>query len=230
MINGLVAWLTKYKILFEVFAYIVLGFAGLYVSYNQYRTASLEHDLNVQKSLPLIKIETNLSKSDTASDYDTETLKIINEGESLRRLKYDIKTFYRLIFYSPPSSPKTFFIPVQGYYVNHFETHNFKGVLTTCYCPGNNRSFGTLYSDVIKSSESNRSYSIEKVTIVQVDFMDISKKWHGTNYITDPVRGAYEINQETIDDIYGQANRFKDSLFDFNKLTFEKIKKITIGK
>ncbi|MEQ8905709.1 hypothetical protein [Ekhidna sp.] len=82
-------WLNKNKVFFEVFSFLFLGLAAIFISYQQWKIASMELQLNELNYLPKINIE--LEKNG-----NTESIIISNKGFHLKDYSSDLFSFYSL--------------------------------------------------------------------------------------------------------------------------------------
>lgn len=156
---------------------IIIGLMGIIVSYTQAKIAYSDFKLHKAEQLPVFKIDNDLIKNDSINFFDTEDLKITNEGCVIRDFKYSISAFYSIEIKYLKNS-RYYLFAVNDYYQLSFYTNNMKGELMHAYCPGNNKEFSRFYNDCLNSSKGDTLIDTRKIGFIRLSYTDINDEKH----------------------------------------------------
>ncbi len=221
--------LTKYKIIAEVFYYVIIGGAGLLFSVLQIRIYNKQKQLQTElnqmeksKIQPLFRISTPLHKITSESIYDTEFIQIFNEGNICRDIRYNIKTFYKVEFTSHKEnrSQTVFYFPIEGYYFALFSTGDSTGKIAEGVTHGNNELFGNIYQDAVRHKVEGEYIFVDRVSLVEITYIDINDELH-TVYFRNKERIKKGEYMQIIDD---SKKMFDYHTYDVKKITFDMIR------
>jgi hypothetical protein len=180
IIKWLRMFLERNKIFFEIFSYVVIGFTGIIFSYFQWKTNEQQIEMHRNEIQPVFRIAFTLYKIDSEV-YNTEALKIYNDGTPIKSFDYEIKTYYHLEYISK-NNREEYYIPIIGFYWTELPKSNSVGILTECYLKNNNAEYARIYKECLSQSHEDEYYSIERFSLIKISYQDIIDEQHVVYY------------------------------------------------
>lgn len=199
-------FLEKNKIYFEVFSLTFLGLMGIVVSISQAVIARRELKIHEKELLPTFSIKYQLFKSnDTSNVYDTEMLTISNEGRAIKKMRYELKTFYKFEFYRKNTSLRNtiLYAPISDYFILQYITNEHVGKLLEAVTKGNNENFFDVYKCCMKKTKDNNFLFVDKISLLKISYIDLSGDSHDEYY-----SGTNEIDESNYKNVISSSNKY----------------------
>lgn len=174
-------FLENNKIYFEIFSMSFLGLMAVIVSFTQWRTSNQEFQLHKNENMPLFKISYELVKTDTSNTYDTEILKVTNEGKTFKKFKKEFFSFYLINIKSLdyPTKETEFFVPVADFFGISYNSGNLSGELFQSFSYGNNTNIANTDDFCRNLFRSKRLLATaSRHVYFKFNFTDISDEKH----------------------------------------------------
>lgn len=214
-------FLERNKIFFEVFSYLIIGIAGIYFSFTQWKTNQQQIEMQTSELQPIFRITFTLYKDTLSNVYNTEIFEIYNDGKPLKSFDYDIQTFYKIDYISQKKNiNKSFSIPIVGFYFAQFPLHNSTGLLLRGFLKNNNSDFKRVYDECMNQSTDSDFYNVSHYSLFKIDYIDLTDTKH-TLYFKNREQISYEIYNELINK---QKELKSDIPIDVGKVTLDIIK------
>jgi len=179
--------------------------------------------LQKQEFLPRFKIVTELKKIDNNEVYDTEFLRIINDGYFVNNFECNINTFFRFDkFDKNILKSKSILIPVNGYFAyssGSGNKSNQNGELLVKYEINNNLIFTNLYREVIKASNDDANYSLYNITLVKIKYINFEAVSEEKYF--EVFNGNIEISENDYNKYFKQ--KLLDIEVEYSSLTFNQL-------
>jgi hypothetical protein len=186
---------------------------GLIISNNQLRVSRSEYTLHRFERQPFFRINTELMQTDTTNFYDTEILKISNEGEVIRNFECTPFVFYTFNILNKNNEQSALFV-VNDFYLFKSYTNNLKGDLYRAFTLGNNLEFYNVYIDCLQYSKEGIFIEIQKLVYLKLTYTDIIGEEHIDFYNSN----GYVVDEDEINltlEASGNNNRILN-MRDFN--------------
>ncbi|HEU4554878.1 MAG TPA: hypothetical protein VFS25_18660 [Chitinophaga sp.] len=174
-------FLEANKIYFEVFSMAFLGLMAVIVSFTQWRTSSREFELHKYENMPLIKVSYELIKTDTSGTYDTEILRVTNEGKIVKRFNKAFFSFYHFNIKPLDSNGKgkDIYVPVADFFGLTFNSNNLSGKLFESFSYHNNSNIVNAERHCQAFFSTKRLFiTVTREVYFKFDFTDISNEKH----------------------------------------------------
>lgn len=199
-------WLELNKIFFEISSYVILGLMGIILTTNSNKVAENEFNLHKAENLPLFKVTIEPLYDSTFSKYNTEVLKITNEGQAITQKDIEISVYY-ILEYDSLGFQKVLKIPIYDYFFTWFSNNNFTGNLLTTFGVNNNLDYARVYNHFLNRSHNGVFYFFHKITFVRIEYNDIGNEI-GTKYFKIEPYNGFEISEEEYYDFENSSKEF----------------------
>lgn len=196
-------FLNDNKVFIEVFSFLVLGIAGVYVSYNSYRVSEVELRIHEAELTPIFKLAL-LDTTEVLSMFKEEGIKIIKESGYANKVKCEVLTYITVSIDSLIDSEyvmqKSLLLKVD-YYANCENTLGTKGYISCVLMdslPHNGliiEEEGAIYP-VYRERLGKTDFSIVEQSIVHLTYLDILNQERELYY--DVNRGGNVIEREEV--------------------------------
>lgn len=122
-------WLTDNKVFFEVFSFLFIGIASIFVSYLSYETSKGQLELQKLEQSPIIILKREYLKD------KLHALNINNKGFHLFHPDIEVKSYFVVKDYKDTISKRTqnFYFNIKDYFTLHYKTENTVGNIFKIY-------------------------------------------------------------------------------------------------
>lgn len=209
--------LIRNKIFFEVFSYVFLGLASIYVASLSYMSSEKQLEITTLQSEPLINIQ-----KDYNDNY--EFIKVSNVGYHLTGVSIDYTSFLIFKNYETIEGYRDFYLKTADYYNNHYEPDNTTGIISSISSSKYmNVEKNRIFDEIKDSILTDFDYSSFK-HLLKIRYYDIFKKTH-VNYYSIDSFNTIEIEQKKYDSLIGiiENQSFKGHYY-LNELNVNEIK------
>lgn len=204
---------------------LLVGYATIRVSNQQVKIA--QQQLLMQESLeqPVFRIEEEYIDTygdDTITFYDTQVLKVHNEGSLPKSIKQiNVNKVLKVDVYSDNSRIELL-VNLPTYYSFQNDISSLSGQVLTAFSRGNNASYYDLYQESMEHSYEGNYYFTSMSTLIRIDYIDKFDISHSLHFY-----GKNQISEDEYKNILIEAKAF-DAEFnvDVFKMNFSDILKM----
>ena len=206
---------------------LIVGVASFRVAKNQELIISAQLVAQKKEHVPSFQIEKYLTDNDSTECFKLSVVK--NSPKSILSIR--TQTYYKIdeiiTTIQKYEILKTYYVPVDGYYSSHGEPYNLTGTIV-CDSTSGNMSDYLFFKRECKNwsmSESNRSYSCDKIDFIIIEYLDIYGEEHreyfeGTSLSTpDVYENIQKLSKEAFKENYYRRETImlKDVLEDLDE-------------
>ena len=172
-------FLSRNKIYFEIFEKFFLGFMAIVISLTQTIIACEDIDLKKKDAQPILRIATEVSKLKDPDYYDTEILRLFNDGKPVKKSELEIFSFLFLEIQDYKNRKDlSFSIPISDMFAAEFKRQSSTGELYACYTVDNNRIIATLSRSTMDLGTGMTFYSLRRYFFVSIKYDDLNGDHH----------------------------------------------------
>jgi hypothetical protein len=203
-----------------------MGTAAVVVACAANRINKRQADMQQNASQPVFRIAFPLYKLNGTEEYDTEVVEVFNDGNILKSFNCKVETFYHLK-HTAPRINENYYVPIIGYHFAQGRFTSLSGKLMEGYLTNNHTHFIRLYDEAMVKSKGNVFYSIYKITIIKINYVDINNDKYTVYF-----KNRDEISKEEYDSIKDLANQYFEDFYenDVEKVTLDGILKHIASK
>ena len=169
-------WLKKYKIIFEIFQIVFIGFFGFLITLYTYNINKTEQEIHKKELEPYIIVKSIFFNPDTLNHFTTQSIQIINDGKQLRNFKYKIYSYYKTsVSCSRCSIKKYIYIPIDNYYKDDSVSNNSTNLILENFTPNNFATFVRFFDECKENWQANKTtFGPFGLFLIAMEYNDIT--------------------------------------------------------
>ena len=192
--------LENNKVYFEVFSYLVLGGASIWVSYLSWQTSERQLELYELEKLPIVYIKME-------TEEDQQVVNIYNQGQpafNITALPVAVIELKNVKYSTPNGEDPSIFMYFNDFYESTSATSNIDGKIATL--PIGKKAWETINNkkDSLESKKNpDQKVILHPYQLVDLKYEDVQGKTHRKLYIIDH-NSPYEVSISRFEELLHQ--------------------------